>query len=108
MLWQISIVLLMNILNRVERLYFFVSVYSKKYEKFVVIDDVHKSTSMDFISKKILYTILAVLLSIISNILKFKMFSFFQIFISFLFGFFILDVFLKIREKKEKLLVKTS
>ena len=33
MLWQISIVLLMNILNRVERLYFFVSVYSKKYEK---------------------------------------------------------------------------
>ena len=76
--------------------------YSKKYEKFVVIDDVHKSTSMDFISKKILYTILAVLLSIISNILKFKMFSFFQIFISFLFGFFILDVFLKIREKKEE------
>ena len=34
MLWQISIVLLMSILNRVEKLYFFrflvVSVYSKK------------------------------------------------------------------------------
>ena len=75
--------------------------YSKKYEKFVVVDDVYKQTSMDFISKKILFAILAVLLSIISNILKFKMFSFFQILISFLFGFFILDVFLKIREKKE-------
>ena len=37
MLWQISIVLLMSILNRVERLYFFcflvVSVYGKKDEK---------------------------------------------------------------------------
>ena len=36
MLWQISIVLLMSILNRVERLYFLFldeSVYSKKYEK---------------------------------------------------------------------------
>ena len=76
--------------------------YSKKYEKFVVVDDTHKQTSMDFISKKILFSILAVLLSIISNILKFKMFSFFQILISFLFGFFILDVFLKIREKKEE------
>jgi tight adherence protein B len=75
--------------------------YSKKYEKFVVVDDIYKQTSMDFISKKILFAILAVLLSIISNILKFKMFSFFQILISFLFGFFILDVFLKIREKKE-------
>ena len=76
--------------------------YSKKYEKFVVVDDTHKQTSMDFISKKILFSILAVLLSVISNILKFKMFSFFQILISFLFGFFILDVFLKIREKKEE------
>ena len=76
--------------------------YSKKYEKFVVVDDIHKQTSMDFISKKILFSILAVLLSIISNILKFKMFSFFQILIAFLFGFFILDVFLKIREKKEE------
>lgn len=76
--------------------------YSKKYEKFVVVDDTHKQTSMDFISKKILFSVLAVLLSIISNILKFKMFSFFQILISFLFGFFILDVFLKIREKKEE------
>ena len=76
--------------------------YSKRYEKFVVVDDTHKQTSMDFISKKILFSILAVLLSIISNILKFKMFSFFQILISFLFGFFILDVFLKIREKKEE------
>ena len=76
--------------------------YSKKYEKFVVVDDTHKQTSMDFISKKILFSILAVLLSIISNILKFKMFSFFQILIAFLFGFFILDVFLKIREKKEE------
>ena len=76
--------------------------YSKKYEKFVVVDDTHKQTSMDFISKKILFSVLAVLLSIISNILKFKMFSFFQILISFLFGFFILDIFLKIREKKEE------
>ena len=76
--------------------------YSKKYEKFVVVDDTYKQTSMDFISKKILFSVLAVLLSIISNILKFKMFSFFQILISFLFGFFILDVFLKIREKKEE------
>ncbi len=76
--------------------------YSKKYEKFVVVDDIHKQTSMDFISKKILFSILAVLLSIISNILKFKMFSFFQILISFLFGFFILDIFLKIREKKDE------
>ena len=76
--------------------------YSKRYEKFVVVDDTHKQTSMDFISKKILFSILAVFLSIISNILKFKMFSFFQILISFLFGFFILDVFLKIIEKKEE------
>lgn len=76
--------------------------YSKKYEKFVVVDDTHKQTSMDFISKKILFSILAVLLSIISNILKFKMFSFFQILIAFLFGFFILDIFLKIRKKKEE------
>ena len=76
--------------------------YSKKYEKFVVVDDTHKQTSMDFISKKILFSILAVLLSIISNILKFKMFSFIQILIAFLFGFFILDIFLKIRKKKEE------
>ena len=76
--------------------------YSKKYEEFVVVDDTHKQTSMDFISKKILFSILAVLLSIISNILKFKMFSFFQILIAFLFGFFILDIFLKIRKKKEE------
>lgn len=76
--------------------------YSKKYEKFVVVDDTHKQTSMDFISKKILFSILAVLLSIISNILKFKMFSFFQILTAFLFGFFILDIFLKIRKKKEE------
>lgn len=74
--------------------------YSKKYDKFVLVDS--NKTSIDFVSKKFLFSFLAILLSIISNILKFKMFSFIQLIISFLFGFFILDIFLKIREKKEK------
>ena len=47
--------------------------YSKKYEKFVVIDDVHKSTSMDFISKKILYTILIILICIVLGVYLGKM-----------------------------------
>lgn len=76
--------------------------YSKRYEKFVEVDSKYKETSLDFVSKKILFSICAVLLMIISNILKFKMFSFIQITVSFLVGFFILDVFLKIKEKRMK------
>ncbi len=76
--------------------------YSKRYEKFVEVDSRYKETSLDFVSKKILFSICAVLLMIISNILKFKMFSFIQITASLLIGFFILDVFLKIKEKRMK------
>lgn len=75
--------------------------YHLKYEKFIGLTEKDR-TSYDFITNKILLSILVIVLTIVSDALRFKTVSFIQIFISFLIGFFALDIYYFFKQKKLK------
>ncbi len=74
--------------------------YSKCYERYVEYSDDIKKEAMNFISRKLLAGSFVVIIVIISDVLRLKNISLIQIFIAFIFGFFILDVFWEIERRK--------
>ncbi len=75
--------------------------YHLKYEKYIGITEKNR-TSYDFISNKITISIIVVILTIISDALRLRSISFIQIFISFVVGFFALDIYYLLKLKKIK------
>ncbi|HPE15241.1 MAG TPA: type II secretion system F family protein [Bacilli bacterium] len=76
--------------------------YSEKYEVFVDKSVRIKEKSMDYISNKIVIAVIAVIVTILSDVLRSESITFLQLITSLLIGFFIPDVFLYFRNKRRK------
>lgn len=68
--------------------------YSLKYQKYIKKEDKDKVDKMDFVSKKVLLSILYLLIVIIYDVLRYEEVTFFQILFALLIGFYSLDLFL--------------
>lgn len=73
--------------------------YSKKYEKYCDRTKIIREEAMDYISDKVFCGMLSIVIIILSDVLRYKSVTFFQIFTVLLVGFFIPDIFWKAREK---------
>lgn len=68
--------------------------YSLKYQKYIKKEDKNKIDKMDFISKKLILTFLFFLIVIIYDLFRYQRITFIQVFLSLIFGFYILDILL--------------
>lgn len=76
--------------------------YSKKYDKYLDKTKVIRDKAIDIISSKILISIIAFVITIVSDVLRGHSFSLLQVLIALVGGFFIPDIFLIINEKKKQ------
>ena len=67
--------------------------YSKKYEKYVISNNLYNKLPINFISTKFIYGILFVILIILSDILRYESITLLQSLTAFLIGFFIPDLY---------------
>lgn len=74
--------------------------YSEKYEIYVDQTKRIRKDAMDFISHKILIGVIALIITIISDVLRLQVISIFQLLLALLVGFFIPDIFLHFANKK--------
>jgi len=65
---------------------------SKRYDKYIDRTRIIKSNSMDIISNKIVISIFALIITIVSDVLRGKSISVLQLLVSFIIGYFILDI----------------
>lgn len=70
----------------------FITKYSKKYDKYTPLFSKHYETGMDFVSTKVLVSILFVIISMFSNVIQYKIANIYELTIPFLFGFFLPDI----------------
>ena len=76
-----------NILNKSE----FMKKYSKRYSRYIKVNNTINRGNMDFISIKILSSILAIIVAIFAKTIQFKVFKTYEIYIPMVFGFFLPD-----------------
>ncbi len=76
--------------------------YSRRYDKYLDKTKVIRDKAMDIVSNKIFVSLVALVITIISDVLRGKSFGVMQIIISLLVGFYIPDIFLLINEKKRR------
>lgn len=76
--------------------------YSEKYEKYVDQTKRIRTDKMDYISTKIVISLLACFITIISDVLRLKVISPLQLLLALLIGFFIPDIFLAIDYKRKQ------
>jgi tight adherence protein B len=76
--------------------------YSKSYEKYINYEDRDKKASIDYISLKILVSLLFSFISFAIMSLKSVKYNFIGILLSFILGFFIPDLYLKIAFRKKR------
>ena len=69
----------------------FIKKYSKKYIKYIRTNNHINKTGMDFVSTKVLCSILCVIIAIFAKTIKFKIFNIYDIYIPLVFGFFLPD-----------------
>ena len=69
----------------------FIKKYSKKYVKYIRTNNQINKTGMDFVSTKVLCSILCVIIAIFAKTIKFKIFNIYDIYIPLVFGFFLPD-----------------
>ena len=76
--------------------------YGKKYEKHISYDELEKRSGIDYISIKLLLGILTTILFMITEMFQYVRITFSGLLISFLIGFFIIDIFIQIEYKKKR------
>lgn len=76
--------------------------YSKKYNQYITYFNSIKLKAIDFVSIKIIIIITFLLIIVISNIFRYREFTFIQLFTSFILGFFLPDIFLLIKKSLRK------
>ena len=81
----------------------FLTKASKKYEKYVIYG---KNKSIDFISNKIVISMIFILLSVFSRVLQTKTISFWKLIINFIIGYYILDIYIVINKKRREKIIK--
>jgi len=90
-----------NLSNILIKSYFFKD-YSKKYEKYIDRSRVISEKAIDYISSKFICSFAGVILIIVSDVLRYKPITIFQITLVFLIFFFIPDLYWMSREKIKK------
>ena len=76
--------------------------YSLRYDKYLDKTKVIRDKSMDIVSSKVLVSLIAFVITLISDVLRGQSFTLFQIILSLIVGFFIPDVFLVIKQKRKQ------
>ena len=76
--------------------------YASKYEKHLTYEEIKTTSPMEFISRKFLIAFFITILYLITMMFQYKAISFFGILLSFLAGFFILDIFIQYRYHKNR------
>ena len=76
--------------------------YSKRYDKYLDKTKIIRDKAMDIIANKILISVIALVITIISDVLRGQSLSVFQVIITLLIGFFIPDIFLIIDNKRKQ------
>ena len=69
----------------------FLKKYSKKYIKYIRTNNQINKTSMDFISTKLICSIVCIIIAIFAKTIKFKIFNLYDIYLPLIFGFFLPD-----------------
>lgn len=76
--------------------------YSLRYDKYLDKTKVIRDKAMDIVSSKVLVSLIAFVITLISDVLRGQSFTLFQIILSLIVGFFIPDVFLVIKQKRKQ------
>ena len=76
--------------------------YSKRYDKYLDRTKIIRDKAMDILANKILISLIALAITIISDVLRGQSLNAFQVIIAFLAGFFIPDIFLIIGNKRKQ------
>ncbi len=83
-----------NVITKLDKILYkseFLKKYSKKYTKYIRTNNQLNKTSMDFISTKVLCSILCIIIAVFAKTVKFKIFNLYDIYIPLIFGFFLPD-----------------
>jgi len=85
---------------------FVIKILSKKYDKFVIYGEEKKS--VDYVINKLLISFSFILLVIFSEVLQGRVISFLELFIYFILGYFILDIYLIYSKKRRIKLIENQ
>lgn len=80
----------------------------KKYEKYISYKNKDDIKSIDFITNKLLISLLFILTMLFSSLIKINKFNLITMFIGAVFGYYVLDIYLYFREKRRKKLIETE
>ena len=83
----------------------FLKKYSKKYAKYIRTNNQIQKTGMDYISTKVLTSLICIIIAVFSKTIRFKIFTIYDIYIPLIFGFFLPDFiyYYKYRNYKKKI-----
>ncbi len=76
--------------------------YGKSYEKHITYDELEKRSGIDYISIKLLLGVFTSILYVITMMFQYVKVSFIGIVLSFLIGFFVIDIFIQIEYRKKR------
>ncbi len=76
--------------------------YAKTYEKHITYDELDYKKGIDFISIKFLLGFLSIILYLITQMFQYTEFSFLGIILSFIIGFFLIDIYLSVEYRKKR------
>jgi len=80
--------------------------YAKKYSKYISFEDSKRIEPIDYITSKILISLLFVILIILSNAIQYKVLPIFEIIIYLILGFYLLDIYLILKQKRRLKLIE--
>lgn len=97
-----------NMIEKINKILYkseFLKKYSKRYIKYIKINNQINKSGMDFISIKIISSIICIIIALFAKTIRFKVFTIYDIYIPLLFGFFIPDFiyYYKYKTYKKKL-----
>lgn len=76
--------------------------YSKRYDKYLDRTKIIRDKAMDIVSNKVLISLIALCITIVSDVLRGKSLSILQVILTLLVGFFIPDIFLILEDKRKQ------
>ena len=80
----------------------------KKYEKYISYKNKDDIKPIDFITNKLLISLVFILTMLFSSFIKINKFNLITMFIGAIFGYYVLDIYLYFREKRRKKLIETE
>lgn len=81
-----------TILSKILKKSVFITNYSKKYEKYIILYDKYYQNGIEIVSNKITIGLLFIILAIFSKMLNYQVIKLYECLIPFIFGFYLLDI----------------